>query len=395
MTVSRRVRVTGGQVVDPPTGTVEPRELLVEDGRVVSTLSDGEVEEVDARGLFVLPGLIDCHVHLAMRGEDADPSAAARRSPVEILGSIREAAARTLRGGMTTVRDLGGWDYLEMQARDEPKEPMARMVLAGRLLSIPTPAVAYYPGMYEVVRGAEEVRAGVSKQLAHGADCIKVMATGAMLSPEDEDAQEAQLSEEEIRAAVDTAAAVGAHVAAHAHALSGIWAAVRAGVASIEHGTFADEAVLREMAARGTFLVPTIRASAGPLGDPAFAGTLPPHIRRRLSDAHEIHLEMLRLAHRVGTPIAMGTDAGAPGDLHGANAEECVALVDDVGLTPAESIRTATTNAARLLGREGEIGTLAEGAWADAVGYLVDPLADIQALREPALVIKAGATVPP
>src|SRR5207302_1967138 len=165
-----------------------------------------------------------------------------------------------LLAGVTSVRDVGGWNYLEMALRTDIEAGRLagpRLFLAGRLLSRPTPAVGYYPGMYELAKGAAEVRAAVLRQLDRGADLIKVMVTGAMLSPEGEDARQVQFGREELQAAVDEAAAAGKLVAAHAHAGEGVRNAVDAGVASIEHGTHADEQALRRMAERGTFLVPT------------------------------------------------------------------------------------------------------------------------------------------
>jgi imidazolonepropionase-like amidohydrolase len=349
---------------------------------------------IDAAGLFLLPGLIDCHVHLAMRGEDADPAAIAARSDEDIALHAAEAAARTVRGGVTTVRDVGGWKHLELALRediDRGAREGPRLVLAGRLLSAPTPAALYYPGMYELVRGADEVRAAVRAQLDAGADVIKVMATGAMLSPEDEDAREAQLTREELAAAVETAAAAGARVAAHAHALEGIRNAVEAGAASIEHGTFADEPVLRLMAERGTSLVPTLSAAPRP-GDPTLEA-MPPHIRRRFEETRDIHIQATRLAHRLGVPIAMGTDAGTPGNHHGRNADECVRLVQEAAMTAEEAIRAATVEAALLLGRGGELGALEPGRQADVAGYRFNPLEDVRELTRVALVMARGREV--
>jgi imidazolonepropionase-like amidohydrolase len=194
---------------------------------------------------------------------------------------------------------------------------------------------------------------------------------------------------------VEAAGAAGRPVAAHAHAREGIRHAVEAGVASVEHGTFADRAVLRAMAASGTFLVPTLEAAEALLRHPEVLSALPPHLRARLTETREVHLEAVRTAHRLGVPIAMGTDAGTPGNHHGENAHECVDLVERVGMTPAESLAAATVGAARLLGQQGRLGTLDPGARADVVGLREDPLSDIRALTRVALVVKAGVPVSP
>lgn len=391
--------VIGALVIDVESGRARRADLAVDGSRIAAVEPIGHPSGadtvIDAAGLFLLPGLIDCHVHLAMRGEDADPAAIAARSDEDIARHAAEAAARTVHGGITTVRDVGGWNHLELALRDYIERGARegpRLVLAGRLLSAPTPAAGYYPGMYELVRGADEVRAAVRAQLDAGADMIKVMATGAMLSPEDEDAREAQLTREELAAAVETAAAAGAHVAAHAHAVEGIRNAVAAGAASIEHGTFADEPVLRSMADRGTFLVPTLSASPRP-GGPTLDAT-PEHIRRRFEETREIHIEAIRLAHRLDVPIAMGTDAGTPGNHHGRNAQECVRMVEEIGMAPEESVRAATMNAARLLGRGGDLGKLQPDMLADVAGYRANPLKDIRELTRVAFVMKDGQVVP-
>jgi imidazolonepropionase-like amidohydrolase len=392
--------LAGGSVYVPlPDGARFVRaDLAMEDGRIVEVTAPGRAGEdvVDAEGLFLLPGLIDCHVHLVMRGEDADPAASATRTDAEIAASTVASAERTILGGLTTVRDVGGWNYVEMGLREDIEagiRPGPRLVLAGRLLSAPTEAVEYYPGMYRVVRGQEDVRLAAREQLERGADLIKVMATGAMLSPEGEDAGETQLTREELLAAVEEAEAAGGHVAAHAHARKGIEDAVLAGARSIEHGTFADEGVLRLMAERGTFLVPTLSVSSAMIRDQRVMAETPPHIRTRMVEHQRVHVEAVRLAHRLGVPIAMGTDAGTPGNHHGANAGECVAMVEEIGMSAEQSIASATSVAAELLGRTGELGELTAGAAADVIGLGEDPRRDIRALTRPALVVKGGEIV--
>jgi imidazolonepropionase-like amidohydrolase len=219
------------------------------------------------------------------------------------------------------------------------------------------------------------------------------MATGAMLSPEEEEAGATQFTKGELAAAVETAEAHGIPVAAHAHAGAGIENAVEAGASSIEHGTFADDTVLRSMAERGVYLVPTSSAFASSLLDEEMIRAMPPHIHARFVEHEETHRDMVRRAHRAGVPIAMGTDAGTPGNHHGANALECVLLVEETGMTPADSIRAATLNAARLLRRDRDLGSLERGKLADVIGCLGDPTADIRELTRVAFVMKGGAVV--
>ncbi len=393
-------RLVGGQVIDVRTGEVSRLDVLVAGERIAQLAAPGEAgpdqTDVDVSGLFLLPGMIDCHVHLVMRGEDADPAANASRSDEEIRAHAALAAEITLLGGVTSVRDVGGWNYVEMAVRGDIEQGRRigpRLVLAGRLLSMPTEAVEYYPGMYELATGTEAVAWAARRQRARGADMIKVMATGAMLSPEGEDARTPQFSQEEMRAAVGVAGESGGHVAAHAHALAGVRNAVLAGVRSIEHGTYADEDALGLMAERGVFLVPTFSPWTSVREDHAAVNAMPEHIRARLSEAHETHAGMVRSAAKLGVPIAMGTDAGTPGNHHGANALECVAMVEEGGLSPGASVRAATLDAACLLGRESEVGSIEPGKLADIIGIRASPFQDITALTDVAFVMKGGQLV--
>jgi len=390
-------RLSGSLVFASAQGTFRRADLLVEGDRIAG-LDDRRPEPgaIDMGGLYLLPGLIDCHVHLGMRAEDADPAKVATRPDAAIARDMAEAAERTLRAGVTTVRDLGGWNHLEMVLRDQIQRGERRgprLLLAGRLLSMPTGAAAYYPGMYELATGPAAVAAAARAQLDQGADHIKVMATGAMLSPEDEDAGETQFGPEELRAAVQTASGDGKPVAAHAHANLGIRNATLAGVASIEHGTYADDEVLQLMAARGTFLVPTLSASTAVLRDPVVRDAMPAHLRDRLTESQAAHQDAVRCARRLGVPIAMGTDAGTPGNRHGANADELVAMVEETGLSPQEAIHAATLAAARLIRREHDLGSLEAGRVADVIGLAGDPTRDIANVTQVRFVMLAGRVV--
>jgi imidazolonepropionase-like amidohydrolase len=387
----------GGQVLDVVAGEVRRADIGIEHGRisVVGTgarrTSDDEV--IDMSGSWLMPGLIDCHVHLTLPTDAGDPLAAASRSDAAVALHTAAAAERTLLAGITTVRDVGGWNYVEMAVRDAIRQGIARgprMFLAGRLLSITTSTVDYYPGMYEVADGADAVRAAARRQLARGADLIKVMATGAMLSSETEDSRAIQFTLEELRAAVEIAHDNFKHVAAHCHAGRGIHNAVDAGVDSIEHGTFADDEALRKMAAAGTALVPTVCAGELLFRDEAAVASMPPHLLERMRSFDDLHIETLRRAHEMGVTLVMGTDAGTPGNHHGMNAWECVFMTEKVGLSALESIRAATVHAARLLRREGELGCLDVGALADVIALAEHPLDDITTLTRVSSVVSGG-----
>ena len=391
--------LVGGQVYDVATATFRAADIGVDRGRIVTiaagTRRASDDEVIDVSGRWLLPGLIDCHVHLTLPTDAGDPAAAARRSDAAVALYAAAAAERTVLGGVTTVRDVGGWNYVEMDVRDAVRAGTIRgprMFLAGKLLSITTSTVDYYPGMYDVADGADAVRAAARRQLAHGADLIKVMATGALLSSETEDARAIQFTLDELRAAVEIARDNHKHVAAHCHALAGVRNAVEAGVDSIEHGTFADDAVLRRMAERGISLVPTICAGELLLRDGEMLAAMPVHLRERMVEVNDVHVAAVRRAHELGVPIAMGTDAGTPGNHHGLNAHECVFMVEHCGLTPAGSIAAATVNAARLL-RQPDLGSLHEGAHADVIACDANPLDDITTLTRLTMVMAAGRVV--
>ena len=390
--------VRGGQVYDVREAVYRRRDIEVVDHRIARLAANGRPAKadtvIDVGGAFLLPGFIDCHVHLCMPTEAANPDNPWRTNlPGEIAIYAAQAARRTLMGGVTSARDVGGWDYHEIAVRNAINRgliPGPRLFCAGRLLSITTATVNYYPGMYEVADGPEAVRAAARKQLAHGADFIKVMATGALTSSEYEDARAIQYTLEELKAAVAVATENYKHVAAHAHACDGIRNAALAGCRTVEHGSFGDEAAYALMAERGTFLVPTLCVVSAMLADNQVSASLPGHIHKRYVEFDDIHVENVALARRTGVTLAMGTDAGTPGNHHGDNTQEIVSMVRRARLTPEDAIRASTLDAARVLGREADIGVLDVGAFADVVGFRSDPLQAIETVRDVRLVIKGG-----
>jgi imidazolonepropionase-like amidohydrolase len=389
--------LVGGNVYDVAKGSFQRAEIGIEGERIAVITPQAKPDRKDdiyeMPGAWLLPGLIDCHVHLTIQTELADPAAGANRTDAAVALYTAKAAERTLQAGVTTARDVGGWNYVEMAVRDAINQGLAtgpRLFLAGRLLSITTQTVDYYPGMYEVADGPDAVKQAARKQLAKGADLIKVMATGAMLSSENEDARAIQFTLEELKAAVEIAHDNFKHVAAHAHACRGIENCIDAGVDSIEHCTFADEAALKRIAEKGIYIVPTICAGELLIRDNSMVQSMPEHLRQRMLEFNDIHIETIKRAHKMGARIAMGTDAGTPGNHHGMNASECVFMVRDAGMTAAESIHTATINPARLLRQEKNLGSLEAGKFADVIACRGNPLDDIEELTRIALVMKGG-----
>ena len=394
---TRAVLITAGALIDGSgVGPLRPGAVLIEGDRIRAVGANIEAptsaERVDIPNATITPGLIDCHVHLSDEGladasvQDHDPSG------LRIL-RMAEHARRTLAAGFTTVRDAGGRDHLEFALRRAAQEGLIRtprLVLAGKIVSMTTAGASSWPGMYRQADGVSEVVKAVREQVAAGADVIKIMATGAVLSPGHERPTSAQFTRDELRAAVDTAHAMGLRVAAHAHGIEGIARAVEAGVDTIEHGTHLheDPGVAKEMAARGVFLVPTLKA----LERIAEGACVPENMRAKAQDRRPDRDRTFRVALETGVRIAMGTDAATPFNRHGENAEE-LALMVSLGMTPIAAIAAASGIAARALGRD-DIGVLASGRLADVVVWDGEPSNDIHTLqRAPRAVFLGGDRV--
>ena len=350
---------------------------------------------VVSRGCWRCP---DCRLRRPRDPADRcppDPASTASRSDAGVDLYV-DAAVPDVGCGVTTVRDVGGWNYVEMAVREaieagELSGP--RLFLAGRLLSITTATTAYYPGMYEVADGVDEVRRAVRRQLARGADVIKVMATGAMLSSETEDARAIEYSLDELPDAVEVAHANFKPVAAHRHAARG--SSTPWQPASTASSTARSPTTTRS----GASLLParsSYRRSA-PVScwcaTRRILAAMPEHLRQRMVDFNEVHLATIGRAHELGVRIAMGTDAGTPGNHHGLNAEECVLMATRCGLSPAESIRAATIHGAALLRRSDVLGTLEVGKYADVIACAGNPLESIEELTRLMFVMKAGEVV--
>lgn len=376
--------------------------LVLRDGRV-DTVADaaewqppaGEPMSVlELGGQTVLPGLIDCHVHLAMDGR-ADSRLDGETAWSTLL--MLKHAQHHLAAGFTAVRDVGGRHGLEFTVRRAIEQGLwagPRLQLAGKLLSITSAGATYYEGMYSEADGVDEVRKAAREQLKAGADLIKVLATGAVLSPGEQPGA-VQYGADEIAAAVEEAGKVGKGVAAHAHGVQGIRNAVAAGVRTVEHGTYLhqDERLMETMAERGIFLVPTLKPGFDVLtGD---RPGVPDWMREKLKAVQEDAMRSVGRALQMGVPIAMGSDAATPYNYHGDNAMELV-WMGEAGLAPMQVIVAATANAARALGWEAWLGTLEPGKAADLLVIDGNPLENLRVLadrRTIRLVFKAGQIV--
>lgn len=373
--------------------------MLIEGDRIRAIGRDLEppvhAERHDFPESTILPGLVDCHVHLADVGA-ANPDDASRDDDAVRVLRLAQHAARTLLAGVTTVRDVGGRHHLEFGFRRGVQAGLAispRLVLCGKIISMTAAGAEMWPGMYRQADGPWEVAKAVREQVKAGADAIKVMATGAIMAPATERPGQAQYRPHELHAATETAHALGRRVAAHAHGIDGIRNAVAAGVDTIEHGTYLHQepAVAAQMAERGIALVPTLKAGAL-LADPPGPG-VPAEIVEKAREARDHAGRSFQVAMEAGVPIAMGTDAATSFNYHGENADE-LALMVEAGMTPMQAIIAATATAARAIGREHELGTLHPGMLADLIVVAANPLVDVSVLRQrPQAVFLGGCLV--
>ena len=396
-------------LLDPATGdTTRDAVVVIEDGRVTRAgKRDGaavprDADTVDAAGLTLLPGLIDCHVHLTALGEGLDFARELTTPPTfELMRAVRS-ARRTLDAGFTTVRDAAGSPAGIRMAIDAGYFPGPRMFvtvsalsqtgghtdnhfMCGVDLDIPLP-----DRPHQVVDGVENMRHRVREVIRAGADWIKLCTSGGVLSPGDQPHHSA-LTVDEIKAAVEEAGVQGRKVMAHAQANAGIKNALKAGVATIEHGIWLDGDAIEMMLDGRNALIPTLVAPHWVIRH-AEAGKMPAYAISKAKAVIDDHKASIKLAIESGVTIAFGTDTGV--GPHGSNGEEFL-LMRELGMEPIDCIRAATNIAAETIGMKG-VGTIAAGSWGDLIGVLGDPVANLELLAKPAnvkLVMKGGEVV--
>jgi len=386
--------------------TVPNGVVIVESGRITAAGSGLPVPAgarvIDLGDATLLPGFIDAHVHLTGESSEDWYRAAVeglRRTVAEKAIRSTEYARRTLMAGFTTVRNVGAEDYIDVGLRNSinagivagPRMLVATQALGARGGHCDTTGFPYLlfgkePGVAEgIASGADAFRDAVRFEVKYGADVIKVCATGGVLSLTDE-VDTPQLTQAEMDAIVDEAHRLRKKTAAHAHGAEGAKVAIRAGIDSIEHGSFLDDEALRMMKERGTYFVPTLMAGEY-AGGRKSTRTYPPEIAAKAKAALESRSVAFRNALRMGVKIAFGTDSAV--SPHGRNAEEFALLVEH-GMTPAAALRTATSAASTLLGIDKRTGTLEPGKDADVVAVPGDVLADIRATEKVSFVMRAG-----
>jgi len=368
--------------------------VVVEQGRIAAVVADAAAPSgttVRLDGLTLLPGLINCHVHLCLGGE-ADPAAVMLKEPpasTVIKAVLR--ARQTVEAGVTTVRDLGGRDYAELSVRDAVGAgliPGPRMLCAGRGICITGGHGWHLIG--READGPDEVRKGVREQIKAGADVIKLFATGGVMTP-GVDPNSAQLTLDEVRAAIEEAGRAGRRTAAHAQGADGIANCLEGGITTIEHGVFLNETHCRRMAQDGVALVPTLIAPEA-IANGGVAAGIPEFAVRKSLAIRDRHVESFQMAMRLGVPIAAGTDAGTPLNGHGTMVPELELMVKG-GMAPLAVIHAATATAAHALGLEQETGRVAPGLAADLLAVAGNPAERIQALDEVRLVMTQGRVV--
>jgi imidazolonepropionase-like amidohydrolase len=389
---------------EPPRGAST---IVIRDGRIVS-ISDGidDAEDgatvIDLSDSFVLPGLIDSHVHLT---SDKAGVEAQLRSVTDTTATDAYEAAdnarKTLEAGFTTVRNLGDRDGVTLALRNavaNGKIIGPRILDAGMSISATAghmdPTLGFRDELADALDvnenlcdGLESCRRAVRKQVRRGVDVIKIATTGGVNSRIGKGLGR-QMFDDEVKALVDTAHLYGLKIAVHAHGADGIAMALRAGADSIEHGTLMDEEIARLFVRSGAYYVPTLSTVNGYLErlkrDP---NAYTPEVRKKVDWRISITGKAFEIAHRRGVKIAFGTDAGV--SLHGRNADEFELMVKH-GMTPAEAIAAATVSAADLLGLADEIGTLEPGKRADLIAVKGDPLDDITTLKAVGFVVQDG-----
>jgi imidazolonepropionase-like amidohydrolase len=366
-------------------------DVAIEGGEIVAVGDvgdEGVVEEIDVSGKVIAPGLIDSHVHLMMDGR-ADVSTIFGDSAYTLSYRATKNLRAALRAGVTTVRDLGSRCTLALDAKRAVAEGVVegpRVLACGQNITM-TGGHGHNWG--READGAVEVRKAAREQLKRGADVLKCMATGGVLTSGAVTGA-AELTEDEIRAMVEVATAKGVPTAAHAHGDDGIKNAVRAGISSVEHGTFMDREAAELMAERGTYWVPTASALVNIVDNGIEAG-IPAEAVEKAEDATERFAGAFEHALDAGVRVAMGTDAGTPFNFFSEIPRELERLVE-YGLSPEEALVAATVNAADLLGVD-DAGRVAEGYRADLVVLDADPNADVTAWQRPEAVFANGGRI--
>ncbi len=403
---AQKTYIQCGKLIDGLSNTPQTQVTIVVEGKIIIDIQKGYTKGnntdkvVDLRTKTVLPGLIDCHVHLESQTSKTSTLEQFTLTDADIAYNAAKYAKITLMAGFTTVRDLGGTG-VNISLRKAVQKGLVdgpRIITAGRAISASgghmDGSVGFRDDAFNhkmgpddgVADGRDELIKAVRLQFKRGSDVIKIASTGGVLDLS-EDGSGAQFSIDEIKAVVETAKDYGLRVACHAHGAEGIRRAILGGVTSIEHGTFMDEEDMRLAKQYGTYYVPTIIAGKSVADSAKTPGYFPPVIARKASEIGPLIQTTFGKAYKAGVKIAFGTDAGVYP--HGKNALEFQYMVE-AGMPPMEAIKAATVNAADLLGITVKTGSISIGKFADVVAVNGDPLQDIKVMTKMAFIMKEG-----
>jgi imidazolonepropionase-like amidohydrolase len=394
-----RTLVRAGHLLDVKTGKLLDSQTLVVVGDTIQSIAPSAQlpaqpgdTVVDLGGLTVLPGLIDVHTHLTMDTIFDPYHELTETDAKEAINGVVNARA-TLLAGITSVRNVAAGGFTDVDLRDAINSGQ----IIGPHMQVSGPALGITGGHCDdnllpfkfhatgdgVADGIDAVQHQVRQNIKYGADVIKICATGGVLSKGD-DPQASQYTLEEMRAIVADAHRLGRKVAAHAHGAQGILWASMAGVDSVDHGSYINDEGIAELKKNGTYLVPTLYLEDWMVDN----GNLPPYAHKKMVEISAVAKANIKRAMEAGVKIAMGTDAAVYP--HGLNAHELDVYVNQLGMTPLAALRTATVNAADLMGWSAKTGTLEAGKWADIIAVEKNPLDDVRTLQNVKFVMKAG-----
>jgi imidazolonepropionase-like amidohydrolase len=403
---AQRTYIQCGKLIDGISNTAREHVTIVLDGNVITEIQNGFTagnagdKVISLQNKTVMPGLIDCHVHLEEQHSKNTLLEGFTLTDADIAYNAAVYAKITLMAGFTTVRDLGGTGVnislrkaIQRGSVDGP-----RIITAGRAISASGGHMDGSDGFRDdafnhkmgpddgIADGRDELIKAVRLQIKRGSNVIKIASTGGVLDLS-ENASGAEFTIDEIKAVVETARDYGLKVACHAHGAEGIKRAILGGVASIEHGTFMNEEDMELAKKYGTYLVPTIIAGKSVADSAKIKGYFPPVIARKAVEVGTLIQQTFGKAYKAGVKIAFGTDAGVYA--HGQNYKEFQYMVE-AGMLPMEAIKAATTSAADLLGISDKTGSISKGKFADIIAVDGNPLEDIRTMKNVTFVMKEG-----